>query len=46
MRDAPPTGTPLRFVVSLLARQRRMVPAILVLNLGIIATTLVTPLLT
>jgi Bacterial extracellular solute-binding proteins, family 5 Middle len=46
MRDAPPTGTPLRFVVSLLARQRRMVPAVLVLNLGIIATTLVTPLLT
>jgi ABC-type multidrug transport system fused ATPase/permease subunit len=46
MSDARPTGSPLRFVVNLLARQRRMVALVLVLSLGIIAMTLVTPLLT
>ncbi len=46
MSDAPPTGSPLRFAASLLARQRRAVALLTLLNLGIIAMTLVTPLLT
>ena len=46
MSDAPPTGSPLRFVATLLARQRGAVALLAVLNVGIIAMTLVTPLLT
>jgi ABC-type multidrug transport system fused ATPase/permease subunit len=46
MSDAPPTDSPLRFAASLLARQPRAVALLVVLNIGIIAMTLVTPLLT
>jgi ATP-binding cassette subfamily B protein len=46
MSDAPPTGSSLRFVATLLARQRGAVAMLVVLNIGIIAMTLVTPLLT
>ena len=46
MSDAPTTGSPLRFVATLLARQRGAVALLTVLNVGIIAMTLVTPLLT
>jgi ATP-binding cassette subfamily B protein len=46
MSDAPPTGSPLRFVAMLLARQRRAVALLVLLTVGIIAMTLVTPLLT
>ncbi|MGN6168313.1 MAG: ABC transporter ATP-binding protein [Solirubrobacteraceae bacterium] len=46
MSDAPPTGSPLRFVATLLARQRRAVVLLILLTVGIIAMTLVTPLLT
>ena len=46
MSGAPPTGSPLRFAASLLARQRRAVALLVVLNAGIIGMTLVTPLLT
>jgi ATP-binding cassette subfamily B protein len=46
MSDPPPTVKPLRFVATLLGRQRRAVAVLVVLNLGIIATTLVIPLLT
>src|SRR5436305_14849447 len=46
MSDAPPIGSPLRFAASLLARQRRAVAPLTLLNVGIIAMTLVTPLLT
>ena len=46
MSDAPPTGSPLRFAATLLAGQRRSVALLTVLNLAIIAMTLVTPLLT
>ena len=46
MSDAPPTGSPLRFVATLLARQRRAVARLILLTVGIIAMTLVTPLLT
>jgi ATP-binding cassette subfamily B protein len=46
MSDAPPTGSPLRFAAALLARQRRAVALLTLLNVGIIAMTLVTPLLT
>jgi len=46
MSDAPPTASPLRFAASLLAPQRRAVGLLAVLNVGIIAMTLVTPLLT
>ncbi len=46
MSDALPTGSPLRFVAALLARQRGAVALLAVLNVGIIAMTLVTPLLT
>lgn len=46
MSDAPPTGSPLRFVATLLARQRTAVVRLILLTVGIIAMTLVTPLLT
>jgi ABC-type multidrug transport system fused ATPase/permease subunit len=46
MNDAPPTGSPLRFAATLLARQRRAVASLTLLTIGIIAMTLVTPLLT
>ena len=46
MSDAPPTGSPLRFAATLLARQRGAVALLTLLNVGIIAMTLVTPLLT
>jgi ATP-binding cassette subfamily B protein len=46
MSDAPPKGSPLRFAAALLARQRRAVALLTLLNVGIIAMTLVTPLLT
>src|SRR5207248_6625285 len=46
MRDGPPTGSPLRFVATLLARQRRALALLILLTVGIIAMTLVTPLLT
>src|SRR4051795_6553355 len=46
MSDAPPTGSPLRFAATLLARQRRAVALLTLLNAGIIGMTLVTPLLT
>src|SRR5215213_8976036 len=46
MSDAPPTGSPLRFAATLLTRQRGAVALLTVLNVGIIAMTLVTPLLT
>jgi ABC-type multidrug transport system fused ATPase/permease subunit len=46
MSDASPTGSPLRFAATLLARQRRAVALLMLLTIGIIAMTLVTPLLT
>src|SRR5436190_2747506 len=46
MSDAPPPRSPLRFAATLLARQRRAVAPLTLLNVGIIAMTLVTPLLT
>ncbi len=46
MSDAPPTGGPLRFAATLLARQRGAVALLVLLNVGIIAMTLVTPVLT
>jgi ATP-binding cassette, subfamily B, bacterial len=46
MSDAAPTESPLRFAAALLARQRRAVTVLALLNVGIIAMTLVTPLLT
>src|SRR4051812_183691 len=46
MSDAPPTGSPLRFAATLLARQRGAMTLLILLNIGIIAMTLVTPLLT
>ena len=46
MSHAPPTGGPLRFAATLLARQRGAVALLVLLNLGIIAMTLVTPVLT
>ena len=46
MSDAPPTGSPLRFAATLLAGQRRAMVILMLLNVGIIAMTLVTPLLT
>jgi len=46
MSDAPPTDSALRFAASLLARQRGAVALLVLLNLGIIAMTLVTPVLT
>src|SRR5438552_191118 len=46
MSDAPPTGSLLRFATTLVTRQRRAAAVLLLLNLGIIAMTLVTPLLT
>lgn len=46
MRDPSPKGSPLRFAASLLARQPRAVALLTLLNAGIIAMTLVTPLLT
>jgi ATP-binding cassette, subfamily B, multidrug efflux pump len=46
MSDASPVGSPLRFALTLLARQRRAVALLMLLTVGIIAMTLVTPLLT
>src|SRR5437764_10767855 len=46
MSDVPSTGSPLRFAATLLARQRRAVALLTLLTVGIIAMTLVTPLLT
>src|SRR5438874_1677592 len=46
MSDAPPTGSLLRFATTLVTRQRRAAAVLLLLNLGIIAVTLITPLLT
>jgi ATP-binding cassette subfamily B protein len=46
MSDAPPSASPLRFAASLLAHQRGAVALLTLLNVGIIAMTLVTPLLT
>ena len=46
MSHAPPTGGPLRFAATLLARQRGAVALLVLLNVGIIAMTLVTPVLT
>src|SRR5436190_3712958 len=46
MSDAPPPRSPLRFAATLLAGQRRAVALLTLLNVGIIAMTLVTPLLT
>ena len=45
MSEPPPTS-PLRFAATLLARQRGAVALLTLLNVGVIATTLVTPLLT
>jgi ATP-binding cassette subfamily B protein len=46
MSDARPSGSPLRFAATLLALQRRAVALLVLLTVGIIAMTLVTPLLT
>jgi ATP-binding cassette subfamily B protein len=46
MKGGPPPKSPLRFAATLLARQRRAVVSLTLLNVGIIAMTLVTPLLT
>ena len=46
MSETPPTNSALRFAGTLLARQRGAVVLLVLLNLGIIAMTLVTPVLT
>ena len=46
MNDTPTTRSPLRFAATLLARQRGAVALLTLLNVGIIAMTLVTPVLT